>query len=186
MSLFYFIYDMFDYMYTFGIKESSDITIHHTVILVLFWPSVFAINMVGLAVMGLIIEFNNVFLHSRRLLLWTGYSKDSKIYQINKYCNIVSFFILRVTILGYSLCVSILQAKSTISHSDNSFKKIYPDWFVSVLYLIIQIVNAVLFYRLVTSDFLANNKNNEKRKNNNNSCNAATAETSEETERFVN
>ena len=65
-------------------------------------------------------------------------------------------------------------------------KEIYPDWIVSVLYLIIQIVNAVLFYRLVTSDFLANNKNNEKRKNNNNSCNAATAETSEETERFVN
>ena len=109
---------MIDYMYTFGIKESIDITIHHTVILILFWPSVFAINIVGLAILGLIIEFNNVFLHARRLLLWVGYSKNSKIYQINKFANITSFFILRVTILGYSLCVSVMQ----MFKDDQNFK----------------------------------------------------------------
>ena len=105
--------------------------------------------------MGLIIEFNNVFLHARRLLLWSGFTKDSRIYQINKYANIGSFFILRVSILGYSLCVSIMQTRSDGS---SSFLKIYPGWIVCSLYLVIQVVNAILFYRLITSDFLTKNK----------------------------
>ena len=103
VSFGYFLYDMFDYstrlrhvydirkrpvelkacqprvlyMYTFGFIESVDITVHHIVILALFWPSCFAYSMCGLAALGLIIEFNNVFLHERRLLLWLGYTKNS-------------------------------------------------------------------------------------------------------------
>ena len=66
----------------------------------------------------------------------------------------------------------------TNSSNSTYFLQIYPDWFISFLYLIIQVVNAVLFYRLITSDFLSNNKKETNRitKNDVNS---------EETERFV-
>lgn len=153
----YFVYDMTDYTYTFGLRPSWDIIFHHIVVLVLFWPAVFALSMCGLGTFGLILEFNNVLLHERRLLIWVGHSTSSFQYRVNAWLNMLTFFILRVPILGYSFYVSILWARD-ISTVDPKIIAIYPRWVLCLLYLGIQLVNIVLFYRLLTADFLKSNK----------------------------
>ena len=91
-----------------------------------------------------IIEYNNIFLHGRMLLLMYGVSKASTLYRVNNGLNLLTFVSNRLVML-------IIMVRMASEDCD----RMTPFWcrWVSLVLVVLLLTSVVLFYRLLKSDF---------------------------------
>ena len=102
--------------------------------------------MLGYGIISSLIEFNGIFLHGRQLLLMYGFSKTSLVYKTNRFLNILTYVIFRLGILGNLFTLIAEDCGRLTPFLCNGFHLLVATLFV---------INVILFYRLIKSDFLA-------------------------------
>lgn len=153
-TLSYFMYDTVDYYQKLGsVAKNWDMYLHHAIVFLLFIPATMNWALLPIATYSLQIEFSNVFLHTRRLMLWSGHTKDSRIYKINFVALIITFFALRM----YMVWVG-TGAVFNFWRNFDSYEIDYPlpAVFPFCCYFVINIINLVMFVQLYKSDFKKN------------------------------
>jgi len=148
-SIGYFIYDFCD-MALFHRKGSTyELLIHHGMVILCFGIAGSTRTYVAYAALSLVVEINSVFLHARQLLTISGMAKSTWIYRANAIMNVTTFVLFRICLLGW-------MTRWLTLHRDE-----VPLLFFTVgstgLATIVG-MNIILFYRIITSDYLKNNK----------------------------
>ncbi|KAK3932495.1 TLC domain-containing protein 2, partial [Frankliniella fusca] len=102
LSVGYFFYDFFD-MAIHNLKRSSELLVHHCLVISCFGLSLCTHFYQGYSLVALLVEVNSIFLHLRQMMLLYGIQKTSSIYKLNGILNIVTFIIFRVFTMGWML-----------------------------------------------------------------------------------
>lgn len=153
LSVGYFTYDLLDLLYYKGFQSSWSLVLHHVVIMGSFSIALCTHKYIGYAICALIGEVNSIFLHARQLMLMMNYSKSCSTYKLNGVVNIVTFIIFRFGIMYHMSCW-------LYNHTP-----LIPPVLVGVAsfgLLSMVIINIVLFYRLIQSDYLQVRNNDAK------------------------
>ena len=101
---------------------------------------------VGFAVVAMLVELNSVFLHLRQLLRMSGWAASGTLYQLNSVLNLGTFVAFRISTLAWMTHWLAL----------NRERVSLPCFAAgSVGLSLIMVMNAMIFYRLLRSDFLA-------------------------------
>jgi hypothetical protein len=103
---------------------------------------------VGYSVLALFMEFNSVFLHSRKLLKFYSFKADSLIVRVNNVLNFVTFLLFRFGVL-----VAIIHGMITQGHRVSSN---YLILLGSCTFIMI-VINFILFKRLFVNSKKINN-----------------------------
>ena len=101
--------------------------------------------MLGYGIISSLIEFNGIFLHGRQLLLMYGFSKTSLVYKANRFLNILTYVIFRLGIL----CMLFLFIADDCGRLTP-----FLCYGFHLADAILLVINVILFYRLIKSDFL--------------------------------
>lgn len=104
---------------------------------------------IGYALFALIGEVNSIFLHARQLMLMMNYTKSSLSYQLNGIINVITFVIFRFGVIFH------------MSHWLYMHAHLIPTLLIGIGsfgLLAMAIINAVLFKRLLCSDYLDKRK----------------------------
>jgi len=144
-SVGYFIYDTIDMLIYQRNRQSYELMGHHVVIIVCFGVSIVSRMYVGYAVVALVIELNSIFLHLRQLLQICQFKKDNKIYRVNSIINLATFVGFRISVMAW-------MSKWMLINKD-----LIPFVFYtlgSIGLAIMTVMNIILFYRLLQSDFI--------------------------------
>ena len=140
----YFMYDFLDMLLNGKLVSSWEVTLHHIVVGGMFYWDVHYREKIGFIVMAMMIEFNSVFLHWRKLLQMVGVAYNSRHYLIIKYLNLVTF----VFRFG-----GVFLITGSIYVFGDQVTAIYW-WGISFAMLFMNILNVILFRRLFRSDIL--------------------------------
>lgn len=141
----YFIHDTVDMSKMLRSRQNMELIVHHFVILIALSIPVFIYKSVGYMVVALLVEVNSVFLHFRQLLLLHKVEKTSSIYRMNSIVNLGTFIIFRI----FPLC---WMTRWIVINKSN-----VPFFFYSLAstgLAITTVMNIVLFYRCLNSDFI--------------------------------
>ncbi len=143
-SVGYFLYDFYDTYRSNKVFEMWVVTIHHVIVISLFSYHIINVYCLGYSLIALCMEFNSVFLHSRKLIKLYGYKKTDLIYRINSFFNFFTFVLFRFGVLIYILVDIFLY-----NH------RITKNYFILLLSCFgsMTIMNIGLFLRLVMKDF---------------------------------
>ena len=129
--------------------STYELLIHHGMVILCFGIAVSTRTYVAYAALSLVIEINSVFLHARQLLTFCGMAKSTWIYRANAIMNATTFVLFRILLLGW-------MTRWLTLHRDE-----VPLLFFTIgstgLATIVG-MNIILFYRIITSDYLKNNK----------------------------
>jgi len=83
-------------------------------------------------------------------MLWSGHTKDSRVYKVNFVALIITFFALRVgmVLVGTQACLNFWR-------NFDSYEIYYPlpAFFPFFCYFVINIINLVMLVQLYKSDF---------------------------------
>lgn len=109
-----------------------------------FGLSVLSGRYVGFAVVALLVELNSVFLHLRQLLRMANMAKGT-LYRVNSIINLGTYVVFRINTLAW-------MTRWLVLNRDNVPLLAYT--LGSVGMAIMTVMNIVLFYRLLRSDFL--------------------------------
>ncbi|XP_062391674.1 TLC domain-containing protein 2-like isoform X2 [Sardina pilchardus] len=146
----YFIYDFIDNILNQKLSVAWEVLSHHFVVVACFSIAVLTRQYVGFAVVALLVEINSVFLHVRQLLRMSGRgggasSSSGALCRLNSVLNLGTFVAFRISTLAWMTRWLAL----------NRTRVPLPFYAVGSLGLLaIMVMNAVLFYRLLRSDFL--------------------------------
>ena len=141
----YFVYDFLDMLLHGKVLTFWEVTLHHIVVGGMFYYNVHLTAQIGFNVMVLIVEFNSLFLHWRKLLQMTTEPFNSRRYLVMKYLNLISFSVFRfggIFIITWSIYAFGHQV-STVYW-----------WCISSSVLFMHVLNVVLFRRLLKGDLL--------------------------------
>merc|ERR1712062_500722 len=138
--------------------KNLDMAFHHGLVFALFIPAIMNWAILPLAIMNLVLEFSNVFLHGRRLLLWAGVSKQDTSYRLNLAALMSTFFALRMGVVFYSTYASYIFWRRY-----DEFSGFYPlpSWFPFCCYNLVTIVNLVMLMQLYNSDLKGKSRKSE-------------------------
>ncbi|XP_061189669.1 TLC domain-containing protein 2-like [Saccostrea echinata] len=145
VSVGYFIYDTIDMLRYQRNRQSFELMGHHVVIIICFGVSIVSRMYVGYAVVALVIELNSIFLHLRQILQICQFKKDNKLYRLNSIINLGTFVGFRISVMAW-------MSKWLLINKD-----LIPFVFYtlgSIGLAVMTIMNIVLFYRLLQSDFI--------------------------------
>lgn len=141
----YFIFDSIDYTKRNAWKREPDILAHHCIILT---GAVFCLwreQYYGYIVTGLLVEWNGILLHVRRIYLWFGQRKENSWFRLIAWANLVTIIVFRVSVVSYMLyCVYVGTRDGSMSLVESILG--------TVLTLGLKITNLVLLYRVYESD----------------------------------
>ncbi|XP_072040080.1 TLC domain-containing protein 2-like [Amphiura filiformis] len=142
----YFIFDSVDLVKYQGIQATWPVVLHHVVLVsVGLGYFLYHHQLVGYGMLACLIEINSIFLHGRLLLLMYGFSKTSLVYRLNSVFNIITYLAFRMGCLVL-LIPMVMDDCERIS----SF---WCYWF-RVTAVTLLVINLILFYRLIRSDFI--------------------------------
>ncbi|XP_076106701.1 TLC domain-containing protein 2-like [Mytilus galloprovincialis] len=150
----YFVYDMWDMLIYQRNRHSFELMGHHVVIFICFGIAIVTKLYIGYAVVALVIEINSIFLHIRQLLQICRYSKNNSAYRLNSLINLGTFVVCRITVMAWMSRWLLIN------------KDLVPLIFYSIGSVglaVMTVMNIILFYRLLQSDFI---KKNESKKEN--------------------
>ena len=102
-------------------------------------------SLVGFGMLACLIEVNSVFLHSRMLILMYGYPKTSLIFRVNNIFNLLTYLTFRMISLIYTV---------KFAFEDCAYITVLWCYWFRFMALTLFVVNTILFYRLLKSDFL--------------------------------
>ncbi|XP_055338305.1 TLC domain-containing protein 2-like [Paramacrobiotus metropolitanus] len=145
LSIGYFIYDLFDMGINRLNLKSVELMGHHAVVVLCFGVAVFLRKFIGFPVFSLFVEVNSLFLHWRQILRILGIPKNRPFYHVISLLNVSTFILFR---LGTFVCLSYLH----FSYSNRIPRIVNVT--ATICFVIAVIMNVVLLYRLVRSDFL--------------------------------
>ena|SRR5437868_12537059 len=95
---------------------------------------------------ALIAEINSIFLHARKLFQLYHIPRDNLFVRLNMFINIVTFLLCRLVMLFF-VTVFVYYDR----HRVGDYNYIYVMY---ILIPIMWIMNPILFYRIIYSDFL--------------------------------
>ncbi|KAJ6216324.1 hypothetical protein RDWZM_007481 [Blomia tropicalis] len=140
----YFLYDTVEMITHAEYKGTTELVIHHILILLCFSNTILNHRYVGYNMVALLIENSNIFLHFRQLLLLSSYPRSGPYFQVNSVINIVNFVLIRGSCmfwLWYTLLINL---------------NVIP-WITKAIALTamtgISITTVILFKRVFKSDF---------------------------------
>jgi len=140
----YFIYDTLDIVIARRMMEKWEILLHHFSVLTIAAYVITYAECVGYQTVGMLVEVNTVFLHRRQLFqLADKASRADRLVRANIYANLFTFVAFRIFPLAY-LTYGIFYDGHRV-----------PLWylrFYATCMLSINIINAVLLYRLLRAD----------------------------------
>ncbi|GFS12976.1 TLC domain-containing protein 2 [Elysia marginata] len=145
-SVGYFVYDLYDLMRTRSSRQSVELMGHHVVIIACFMVAVGWRHYVGYAVVALLVEINSVFLHFRQLLQICGVSKFNGWYRLNSLINLATFIVFRILLLSW-------MTRWIVINRDAVPLVFYSMGSVGLAVMVV--MNIILFYRLLRSDFIS-------------------------------
>uniref|UniRef100_A0A0N4ZG01 TLC domain-containing protein n=1 Tax=Parastrongyloides trichosuri TaxID=131310 RepID=A0A0N4ZG01_PARTI len=97
----------------------------------------------GIAVIAFLMEVNSIFLHTRSLLNYSGYSKSKLGFKMLAFVNLLTFILFRCIPNCYLIIFIVLIAKNV------------PWWEVLIISFVscgLLIINSILFYKLLVAD----------------------------------
>ncbi|XP_008307922.1 TLC domain-containing protein 2 [Cynoglossus semilaevis] len=143
-SIGYFIHDFFDMILYQKLSQSWELLFHHVVVITCFGLSVLSCRYVGFAVVALLVEINSVFLHLRQLLRMANIAAGT-LYRVNSIINLGTYVVFRINTLAWMTRWLVLNREKV---------PLLAYTLGSVGMAIMTVMNIVLFYRLLRSDFL--------------------------------
>ncbi|XP_061538597.1 TLC domain-containing protein 2 [Phycodurus eques] len=143
-SIGYFIYDLFDMVTYQKLSQFWELALHHIVVITCFGLSVLTYRYVGFAVVALVVEINSVFLHLRQILRMANQAA-STVYRVNSMINLGTYVVFRINTLAW-------MTRWLVLNRDKVPLLAYT--LGSVGLAIMTVMNIILFYRLLRSDFL--------------------------------
>ncbi|XP_077336688.1 TLC domain-containing protein 2 [Lithobates pipiens] len=144
VSIGYFIHDFVDMLQNQKMHQSWELLFHHTVVIICFGISLLLHRYVGFSVVALLVEINSIFLHLRQILLMANQLKTT-LYRLNSLLNLGTYVIFRILTLAW-------MTRWLVLNRENIPLLIYTIGSVGMA--IMTLMNIVLFYRLLRSDFL--------------------------------
>lgn len=145
-SVGYFLHDLYDLMNTRSSRLSVELMGHHVVIIACFMVAVCWRHYVGYAVVALLVEINSVFLHFRQMLQICGVSKFNGWYRLNSLVNLATFIVFRILLLSW-------MTRWIVINRDAVPLVFYSIGSVGLAIMVV--MNIILFYRLLRSDFIS-------------------------------
>lgn len=152
-SIGYFLYDMCDMLVYQRNRHSFELMGHHVVIFICFGIAIVTRMYIGYAVVALIVELNSIFLHIRQLLQICQFSKNHSVYRLNSLVNLGTFVVCRISVMAWMSRWLLIN------------KDLVPLVFYSIGSVglaVMTVMNIILFYRLLRSDFIKKNESNKK------------------------
>lgn len=113
-------------------------------VIICFGISLLLHRYVGFSVVALLVEINSIFLHLRQILLMANQLKTT-FYRLNSLLNLGTYVIFRINTLAW-------MTRWLVINRENIPLLIYTIGSVGMA--IMTLMNIVLFYRLLRSDFL--------------------------------
>ncbi|KAI6179718.1 TLC domain-containing protein [Aphelenchoides besseyi] len=143
VSFGYIIHDLIDLLLNERSARILELLFHHVVVIVGFLTTLVTNLFLGVVQLGLLMEINSIFLHSRSLMNLYRVDKQSTAFRFIKLLNILTFLIFRIAVCTYLLYWQI-----------NNLMKIY--WYHAIItfavILSLSITNSVLLYRVLAAD----------------------------------
>jgi len=99
---------------------------------------------------ALLAEVNSIFLHIRKLLHYYHYPRENVFVRLNMLLNVISFLFCRLVMLFY--------VTKFVYHDRYRIGDVNYMYVMYVLIPIMWIMNPVLFYRIVYTDFFKKHK----------------------------
>ncbi|OUC49807.1 hypothetical protein D917_05050 [Trichinella nativa] len=115
-----------------------------------------AVHAVGYCIVAMMVEVNTAFLHARKLMQMGGFSREQLCVRINIACNLATFCTFRFFPLTM-LTLAIFTEKNRL-----------PSWFwiyYSISIAVLNVINVILFYRLIRTDVLSVGRYKQKSSN---------------------
>ncbi|XP_003378638.1 conserved hypothetical protein [Trichinella spiralis] len=115
-----------------------------------------AVHAVGYCIVAMMVEVNTAFLHARKLMQMGGFSREQLCVRINIACNLATFCTFRFIPLTM-LTLAIFTEKNRL-----------PSWFwiyYSISIAVLNVINVILFYRLIRTDVLSVGRYKQKSSN---------------------
>ncbi|XP_001368763.1 TLC domain-containing protein 1 [Monodelphis domestica] len=142
----YFIHDSLDIVLNKQAQASWEYLLHHVLAIFAFSSGVFKGSFVAGGVLILLVEISNIFLTIRMMLKLSNH-QDSVFYKINKYINLVMYFLFRVA----------PQAYLTMYFLRYLGQRTQGAFLLGIL-LMVDMMILVYFSRLLRSDFCSNGR----------------------------
>ncbi|CAF0817044.1 unnamed protein product [Brachionus calyciflorus] len=141
----YFLYDFYDICANGYLKKEWVICLHHWIVLLSFGYHMINLISIGYTIIALLMEFNSVFLHARKLLKFYGFKKNSLVVNLNCFMNILSFMTCRFGVLGI-----IAYGVKIDGHRVTTQYLCMLITFVGIM----AIINVILFKRIAEKDLV--------------------------------
>lgn len=145
MSFGYIIHDLIDLLINERSVRILELLFHHVVVMVAFMTTIVPSLFLGVVVLGLLMEVNSIFLHSRSLMNLYRVPKESTAFKFVALLNILTFMVFRMAVSVYLIYWQVANAWSL-------------RWYYTLLTFLVIFslftTNTVLCYRVMAADGL--------------------------------
>ncbi|XP_027622913.1 calfacilitin isoform X2 [Tupaia chinensis] len=137
----YFIHDTVDIVISHQVRASWEYLVHHVMAMGAFFSGIFWRSFVGGGVLTLLVEVSNIFL-TIRMMMKISNAQDHLLYRVNKYVNLVMYFLFRLA----------PQAYLTHFFLGYAGQRTLGTFLLGIL-LMLDVMILIYFSRLLRSDF---------------------------------
>lgn len=137
----YFIHDTVDIVASRQARASWEYLVHHVMAMGAFFSGIFWKSFVGGGVLTLLVEVSNIFL-TLRMMMKINNAQDLLLYRVNKYVNLVMYFVFRLAPQAY-------LTKYFLRYAG---QRNLGAFLLSIL-LMLDVMILIYFSRLLRSDF---------------------------------
>ncbi|XP_048222060.1 TLC domain-containing protein 1 [Perognathus longimembris pacificus] len=137
----YFIHDTVDIVISRQTRASWEYLVHHVMAIGAFFSGIFWRSFVGAGVMTLLVEVSNIFL-TFRMMMKINNAQELLLYRVNKYVNLVMYFLFR-------LAPQVYLTKFFLQYAG---QRNLGGFLLSIL-LMLDVMILIYFSRLLRSDF---------------------------------
>lgn len=137
----YFIHDTVDIVLSKQTRASWEYLVHHVMAMGAFFSGIFWKSFVGGGVLTLLVEVSNIFL-TLRMMMKINNAQHLLLYRINKYVNLVMYFLFR-------LAPQVYLTKFFLQYAGEKTL----GTFLLVILLMLDLMILIYFSRLLRSDF---------------------------------
>jgi hypothetical protein len=102
---------------------------------------------------ALLAEVNSIFLHARKLFRLYNVSRENIIVRVNTFLNILTFILCRLVMLVF-VTIFVYQDRDRLGY----YNYMYVMY---VLIPVVWIINPILFYRVLYTDFFKKSKSRQ-------------------------
>lgn len=137
----YFIHDTIDIIVSRQTGASWEYLVHHVMALGAFFSGIFWTRFVGGGVLTLLVEVSNIFL-TLRMMMKINNAQHLLLYRVNKYVNLVMYFLFRLAPQAYLTKLFLPYAG----------QRTLGEFLLAIL-LMLDMMILIYFSRLLRSDF---------------------------------